>query len=215
MIDPLLSLAFSMHSNRGAYAVLLGSGISRAAEIPTGWEIVLDLTRKLAALRGEDCAQGEEAWYTRTFGEPPDYSKLLQRIAKKSAERQSLLRGYFEPNEDDIPVGRKQATAAHEALADLVKSGHVRVILTTNFDRLIERSLENVGVHPVVVSTPNGLDGVMPLAHGQPTVIKLHGDYLDARIKNTPEELAKYDRRVNRMLDRILDRTLTTERSRF
>jgi len=45
----------------------------------------------------------------------------------------------------------------------------------------------------------------MPLAHGQPTVIKLHGDYLDARIKNTPEELAKYDRRVNRMLDRILD----------
>ena len=32
-IDPLLSLAFAMHANRGTQAVLLGSGVSRAAGI--------------------------------------------------------------------------------------------------------------------------------------------------------------------------------------
>jgi hypothetical protein len=33
-MEPLLSLAFSRHGNKGVYAVLLGSGISRAARNP-------------------------------------------------------------------------------------------------------------------------------------------------------------------------------------
>ena len=41
--------------NRGVYAVLVGSGVSRAARIPTGWEVTLDLIRKLAKLYGETC----------------------------------------------------------------------------------------------------------------------------------------------------------------
>jgi hypothetical protein len=53
VIDPLVSLAFSLHTNRGAYALLLGSGVSRAAGIPTGWEVVLDLTERVAQLEGE------------------------------------------------------------------------------------------------------------------------------------------------------------------
>ena len=53
MVDPIHSLAFSIEANRGVYAVLLGSGVSKAARIPTGWEITLDLVRKLAALYGE------------------------------------------------------------------------------------------------------------------------------------------------------------------
>jgi hypothetical protein len=39
--DPLTQLAFSVYENKGVFAVLLGSGLSRAAEIPTGWEITL------------------------------------------------------------------------------------------------------------------------------------------------------------------------------
>lgn len=41
MIEPIDSLAFSMHGNKGVYALLLGSGVSRAARIPAGWEIIL------------------------------------------------------------------------------------------------------------------------------------------------------------------------------
>ena len=35
-IDPVHSLAFSIQANHGVHAVLLGSGVSRAAKIPTG-----------------------------------------------------------------------------------------------------------------------------------------------------------------------------------
>lgn len=48
MIDPLIQLAFAVQSGRGAYALLLGSGISRSAEIKTGYEILEDLIEKVA-----------------------------------------------------------------------------------------------------------------------------------------------------------------------
>lgn len=204
-MEPLLSLAFAMHSNPGVYALLLGSGISRAAAIPTGWEVVLDLVRKLATLKGETCDPDPEAWFVRTFGEAPTYSGILKRLCRTPAERQQLLRNYFEPVADDDPSGERQPTKAHHAIAALVKSGHVRVILTTNFDRLMERSLEAAGVSPVIISTADAVEGAMPLAHAGCTVVKLHGDYLDVRTKNTPEELAKYDRRIIRLLDKVFD----------
>jgi hypothetical protein len=48
MIEPEISLAFSIQSKKGIYALLLGSGVSRSSAIPTSWEIVEDLIRKLA-----------------------------------------------------------------------------------------------------------------------------------------------------------------------
>ncbi len=51
-VDPTVSLALSMTTGPGTYALLLGSGVSRAAGIPTGWEITLDLVRKAAAAGG-------------------------------------------------------------------------------------------------------------------------------------------------------------------
>jgi len=49
MLDPLLSLALSVRSNPGVYALLRGSGVSRAAGVPTGWEVVLDPARDARA----------------------------------------------------------------------------------------------------------------------------------------------------------------------
>jgi len=205
MIDPILSLAFSMHSNRGVYALLLGSGISRAAGIPTGWEVTLDLIRKLAHMEGENCEPEPAKWYEEKFSEEADYSKLLKLIAKTSSERSKLLKAYFEPTEDERQQNIKTPTAVHKAIADLVAKGYIKVILTTNFDRLMEKALEEVGVIPTVISTKDAVEGATPITHTACTVIKLHGDYLDSRIKNTPEELAVYDRRLNALLDRILD----------
>lgn len=201
----MLSLAFAMHSNRGVYALLLGSGISRAAAIPTGWEVVLDLVRKVAAMKGMSCDPEPDVWFRDTFGEEPTYSGLLKKLCRTPAERQQLLRSYFEPSATDDDAKQKQPTKAHEAIAGLAKSGHVRVILTTNFDRLLERSFDAAGVSPVVISTADAIDGATPLTHAGCTILKVHGDYLDARIKNTPDELAKYDRRLDRLLDRIFD----------
>lgn len=205
MIDPINSLAFSMHANKGVYAVLLGSGVSRSARIPTGWEITIELVRKVATLQSANCEPDPAAWFLEATGRQPDYSELLDAVAKTPAERQQLLRSYWEPTEQEREEGAKLPTKAHRAIADLVKLGYVRVILTTNFDRLLEVALQDVGIQPVVLSTPDHIDGALPLIHTPCTIIKVHGDYLDTRIRNTPEELASYPDEFNRLLDRVFD----------
>lgn len=41
-LSPLVSLAMQMQTQPGVMAVLLGSGVSTGAGLPTGWEIVKD-----------------------------------------------------------------------------------------------------------------------------------------------------------------------------
>lgn len=45
----------------------------------------------------------------------------------------------------------------------------------------------------------------MPLPHTKCSIIKINGDYLDIRTKNTPTELEQYDERLNKSLDRVFD----------
>jgi len=205
MIDAIISLAFSLHSNKGVYALLLGSGISRAAGIPTGWEIVIDLIRKIATLKKEDCEPDPPAWYKSNFGSEPDYSTLLDEIAKSPSERNRLLQSYFEPTEDEIEQGLKQPTEAHKSIASLVAQGSIRLIITTNFDRLLEKALEDINIASTVIGTTDAIKGAMPITHTNCTIVKVNGDYLDSRIKNTPNELKKYDPELNELLDRTFD----------
>ena len=205
VIDPVHSLSFSMQSSPGVYAVLLGSGISRAAKIPTGWEITLDLVRRLATISREDCGSDPERWYLTKFGNAPNYSDILNEVAKTAMERQQLLRSYWEPTDEERQEGYKQPTKAHQSLASLARRGFVRVIVTTNFDRLMELALREEGVEPTVLSTVDQINGALPLVHTQCCVFKVHGDYLDPRIRNTRDELASYPEVIDGLLDRIFD----------
>jgi len=205
MIDPSLSLAVSVQSNPGVYALLIGSGVSRSSGVPTGWEIVAELIRRLAILKGEECGNDPQGWYRTLFGRDPDYSAILSDIAKSSAERMQLLRSYFEPTDEERQEGRKLPTLSHRAIAELVVKGYFRVLVTTNFDRLLESSLADVGIQPVIISTPDAAKGALPLAHSRCTVIKLNGDYLDTRLKNTGDELAHYEDPMERLLDQVFD----------
>src|ERR1035438_8024359 len=180
MLDPILPLAVSMHSGKGVYALLLGSGVSSGSAIPTGWEITLDLIRKLAHMKGEKCEPGPEAWYRILIGTDPDYSDILDLLTQSSAERAMLLRSYFEPTEKEREQGLKLPSPAHRSIATLVAKGYVKVILTTNFDRLMEQALVEAGVQPSVISTDNAVQGALPLVHAPCTIVKVHGDYLDA-----------------------------------
>jgi hypothetical protein len=205
LIDPMLSLAYSIHTNRGVYALLLGSGVSRAASIPTGWEIVVDLIQKLAVMRKETIPTDPIEWFRNTYEKEPNYSSILEELARTPEERQRLLASYFEATADERDDGAKQPTKAHRAIARLVRSGHLRIIVTTNFDRLIERAIEDEAVNPLVLSSPDSIEGALPLVHQKCCVVKLHGDYLDTRIRNSPEELSAYPPSTAELLDRILD----------
>ncbi len=205
MIDPNTALAFSLFENKGVFALLVGSGVSRAAHIPTGWEITLDLIQRTAALQGVMNEPDWAAWYRAQTGREPNYSEILGALSSHPNERRSILHSYIEPTADDIREGRKTPTRAHRAIAWLVREGFIRVIITTNFDHLIENALREAGIEPTVIGSDDDLLGAIPIVHNRCFLLKLHGDYLDTRIKNTDEELGSYSTVIDGLLDRILD----------
>lgn len=204
-MDPETALAFAIQENPGVFALLLGSGLSRAAEIQTGYEITLDLVRKIATAEGVPEQPDWDAWYRKDKGQAPEYSRLLDELAQTPHERRAILHSYIEPSPDDLKAGRRIPTKAHRAIAKLVSSRHVRIVLTTNFDRLTETALREAGVEPTIIASEDDLRGATPLEHSRCWVVKLHGDYLDTRIRNTQEELDSYPNVFDELLDRIID----------
>ncbi|MBT2545264.1 SIR2 family protein [Streptomyces sp. ISL-44] len=205
-----MALAMNVHASPGVYALLLGAGISIASGVKTGWGVVQDIVGKVAAVRDPDnpavraeAMADPEKWWEANSSDPLGYSALLEAAAPKPASRQAMLAGYFEP--EDGEDNSKGPTAAHRAIAQLVKRGSIRVILTTNFDRLTERALQEVGISPQVVHRPDQVDAIQPLAHSQVTVIKLHGDYADLEQRNTVDELETYPDAQQQLLERVLD----------
>jgi hypothetical protein len=54
MTERSFSLAVSVQSDPGVHALLIGSGVSRSSGVPTGWEIVAELIRRLSKPKGEE-----------------------------------------------------------------------------------------------------------------------------------------------------------------
>ncbi len=208
-LSPLAMLATSMQAQPGVYALLLGSGVSTGAGVPTGWGVVTELVRRVAAVEDpssvEGAASDPEKWWHDHHGEPLGYSSLLEALALTPAARQGLLADFFEPSDEEREQGIKTPSRGHLAIAELVKRGSVKVIVTTNFDRLIEQALDAVGIAPQVIARPEAVNGMKPLTHAPATVIKVHGDYLDLGSRNTPSELDQYPDEWVTLLDRVFD----------
>lgn len=205
MDNQIISAAYTTFINKGAFALLLGSGISRKAGIPTGWDITLNLVQQIALLNNETIDQFIDQWYVKKFKEELDYSNLLGKLTNTQEERINLLKPFIEPTEDEFEEGLKRPTKAHEQIAQLVRHGYIKVILTTNFDRLIENALKDIGIEPTVISNPKHIKNSIPLVHSKITVIKINGDYLDTGFLNLKSELEKYDEELEELMNYVFE----------
>jgi len=177
-----------------------------SAGIPTGWNVALDLIRRIARAEGvtdPEAQEHPEEWWASIGRGEPRYDDLVAALGLTDAARQAILRRYFDPSpEQGGPIG---PSLAHRALASLVASGRVRVIITTNFDRLMERALDDAGVAAQVISSDSAVRGMTPLVHAQATVLKVSGDYATLGQRNARAELAAYPACWRRVLGRIFD----------
>lgn len=201
MYDKQISrITSSIYSNKGAYVFLLGSGISKMAGVPTGWDITVNLVKQLACQKKVKITDTEvEKWFEDTFKVPCSYSSILEECVKTPTERKNLMKSFFESKEEN----KLSPSVAHKAIARLTKLGFVKVILTTNFDRLMEKALEDEGIIPTVIYDESMIDGATPYIHSDITIIKINGDYIDCRFRNTNNELEAYPKKMSSYLGQI------------
>lgn len=202
--DEELELAFALHRNPGAYALLIGAGVSRSSGMPSAYEVQASLIHEIASIGGATPHDPFD-WYLGQYGTEPRYDDLLRRLGRTRAERQKILSRYFEATDEEREQGLKQPGVAHSAIVRLVRSGRVRIITTLNFDHLIEDALRAAGISVTTVSTPAQFASLNPLHAQDALVVHLHGDYLDPQsMLNTTDELTSYDPRTSRLLAQIL-----------
>lgn len=201
--DPVIPLAFALQGNPGAYVLLLGAGVSASSGVPTSWEVENELILKIARTQQEDPSNPME-WFAKKYGKASRYDDLLQHLTATKTERQKLLKNFFLPQEvDNEPVVFKP-TEAHRAIAKLISTGRIRIILTTNFDQLMETALRDIGIEPVIVRQESEFQGLAPLHAQECLVVHLHGDFLTpVGLLNTADELSVYPAVTDAFLDEV------------
>lgn len=200
-LDPIISLTVAMAEAPGSYAMLLGSGVSRDAGVPTGSDVFWIGVGELYRMENEciDTPDREVLgkWLKDSDRDQLNYSELLELITPDPATRRDYLAKHFA---GAVP------SDTHKGLARLCASGAVKVFVTTNFDRLLEHALRDEGIEPVVVTCEADLVVAPRREHESCFIIKAHGDYLQETIRNTPDELASLEPRMTREIAEVFDR---------
>jgi hypothetical protein len=200
-LDPIVSLSVAIAEAPGSHAFFLGSGISREAGVPTGqqvfWQAAGELHRLEEATDGTPDKKRLRKWLKEAHRDQLGYSDLLELIAPDPANRRDYLAKHFE--------GREPGKA-HQQLASLAEQGEVKVLVTTNFDRLLEHSLQARGIEPVLITSAADLSSAPRREHASCYVLKPHGDYLQETIRNTPSELEQLEPEIATELREIFER---------
>jgi hypothetical protein len=197
-IDEFLRL-FPIRASSLAW--FLGAGASASARLPTAGDLIWRFKRTL--------------YCTSTKVDPKTCEDLGNEVVRERLQRYLDSTGkypaintpeeyacYFELTYPD-PADRRRfletmlhgATPAygHHILAALMKAGNVRLVWTTNFDRLVEDAAAATfgSTSALTVSTiDSSTVALRALNEGRwPVLGKLHGDFQSVALKNTTEEL--------------------------
>jgi hypothetical protein len=142
-----------------------------------------------------------EDWYlTHTKLKDMKYSEILHLLFPSMEQKRTYLKQFF----DD-----KEPGEVHHLIAKLVLDGFIRFIITTNFDSLLEKALNNSGLEGrySVISTND------QARHSDTwdkvdicRIYKLHGDIIQGRIRNSVTELKSLDKYMKKDFQEIIDR---------
>lgn len=182
-----------MNLYAGKFCFFVGAGISVCAGIPLATVDLPDLPSIVTRIRwdyyeslGNSPISDKKLlmWYAdHKLLQIPEtlYSDALNLIGDTPRCRQEYLFNLF----DGITPGQ-----CHKSISCLVEKGFVEVILTTNFDSLIEDAIHTATKSSPKTAAHNDSVRDVLVTEKVPRVIKLHGDYLFSDIKNTTTETA-------------------------
>ena len=168
------------------FCFVLGAGASRASGIPSGQNLVDQWDEYI---RERDSTEEYEGWQ-REMG--------IRSKQDQYAHYSDYYQKRFEEDEADGPTFIRNVTAQAEpsagylALANVMTETANNIVLTTNFDKLVETSIfRDTAQIPWVIGTARELP-YLDLNANYPKILKVHGDiFLDMR--NTTEEIQELD----------------------
>lgn len=191
---------------------LLGAGASASAGVPTAMDMVWEFKQQLYVSQKKvsrqavaDLSNPSVRTKLQTYinamqnipesGATDEYAALFERVYPSEADRSTYIKAL---------IAGAKPSYGHLALATLMRERFVRIVWTTNFDRLLDdacaRIYETTGsLTTVDLDSPHKAKQAID-DEQWPIEIKLHGDFQSRRLKNTPTELRQQDANLRNML---------------
>ncbi|MFC4630099.1 SIR2 family protein [Promicromonospora alba] len=200
--------AWAVQMQRCAW--FFGAGASASAGLPTATQIRDDLLLRVYAerhqLRREDLHPNDPVIAAKlleyfndrngmvAFGAPNDYSRAFELALPDEPARHRYLQH---------KLADKQPSYGQRILGALLSGGQADLVVTTNFDELIEEAAADAysAVKPAdgrrrlnvaALGSRDRARGVLEV-ESTPMLIKLHGDFRETSLKNLDSELASQD----------------------
>lgn len=201
-------------AQKASFGWFFGAGISASAGVPTATAVRDRLLCERYAIEHQLVRQGfDESDPTvlrrvhhyfdgrngmPTLGSDGDYSAAFELVMPDEAARKRYLEDLF---------GGAHPGFGHRVLGGLLVAGYCNLVITTNFDPLIEQGFTDALRRGTVTGERVDRDelnvaGLESSARARvafqsqrwPLAVKLHGDFRERRLMNTKPELREQDR---------------------
>lgn len=185
---------------------LLGAGASVSSNIPSGGQMVWDFKRTLYCtdnnirtslygdLSKENVQKEIQSYFDGRGGypelwSPEEYSFYFEKCYPSRSDREYYIRNKVR----DI-----KPSLGYLCMGELIVNGKIDLVSTTNFDDLVQAGVHSInpGFSIKTISSAVSNSVGFALNEGFPNIIKLHGDYLFDKLKNTESELQKLEDKI-------------------
>lgn len=186
--------------------LLLGAGASVSSNIPSGGQMVWDFKRSLycaaknkrtslySDLSKANVQKEIQSYFDGQQGYPElwsdqEYSFYFEKCYPFRRDREY----YIQNKVRDI-----KPAIGYLCLGEMIINGKIDLISTTNFDDLVQAGIHatNPGFSIKTISSAVSSSVGFSLYDGFPNIIKLHGDYLFDKLKNTEAELQELELKI-------------------
>lgn len=195
-MHPIVRLAASAQTAERKYVLFAGAGLSRDAGLPTAWDLMLATAALLRSGESDPGRDDLETWFKESRFSKMTYAELIGSLFPTPVEQRSFVHD---------KLASKGVGDAHKLIAELVRMGIFRCAITTNFDELLERALEEAGIRVQVIASSDELTHAEPLIHCKSfRVYKPHGTLGSGYLRNTPLDLEKLTDDMEEELIRVM-----------
>ena len=177
-----------------SYAFLIGAGTSKRAGILTSGQLI-DKWQK-EQYESADTDEERDEWVETVEDEVMDedqsrYGFWFEQEHPKRIHRRDYIQ--------DLVDGA-HPMPGHIILAMMLDNGYVPHVLTPNFDDLLfDAFYRYIGERPRVIAH-QAIAPEFRLVNDDPTIVKLHGDYLFDNLKNTDPETEALENALEKIL---------------
>ena len=157
--------------NEKPYVFFTGAGCSVKADVPTATELIQEICKKFP-IQVKNIDPEKDKY---------NYGKYMSALDK--SERRELLKPHI--------IDNKKINWAHIALACLMQGGYIQRVLTFNFDSILSRACNLLGLYPSIYDFATANPHLYHLIN-DPSIVHLHGQGTGFVQLNTREETLKH-----------------------